>query len=172
MGKTAEWFAEQYKRYKVSLLKVAMLELDNYAVAEEIVQEVYWRLLLECRKGIVIQYPGKWMFTVLDNLIKNEVRRAKYKYEIPLDPGYVPAVVQGPEENLKLEDILPAGLKNHEREILILYYEKNWSHKEIGEYYRCGEHSSHMRLHRARERCKVLMLSEKNSQDKREHLKK
>lgn len=172
MGKNAEWLEMQYRRYKVSLLKVAVIKLENYEIAEEIVHEVFWRLLLERRKGTVIQYPGKWMFTVLDYLIKNEIRRAKYRYEVPLEVDCVPVAEQDPEENLKLEYILPAGLKDHDREILILYYEENWSHKEIAEYYGCGEHSSHMRLHRAKENCKKLMLSDKNLNYKREFFQK
>lgn len=172
MGKTAEWLAEQYRNYKVLLLKTAMLELENYDTAEELVHDAFWRMLVVRRQGTEIQYPRKWLLTTLNNLIRNEVRRAKYKYEVPLDPDCVSAAEQGPEEKLKLKDILPTGLKKHEREILILYYEENWSHKELAKYYGCSEHSSHMRLHRARERCKELMLSEKNSQEQGEHSKK
>lgn len=171
MGNTAEWFNELYRRYKVSLLKTAVIELGNYAVAEEVVQEVFWQLLLKRKRGEVIRYPGKWMFITLDNLIKNETRRAKYRYEVPLD-FYYDLSTAGPEEKLKLEYVLPAELSESEREILILYYEEDWTHQEIGKYYGCGEHASHMRLHRAKEHYRELKLEERKLQEKRENSKK
>ncbi len=152
------WFDELYSQYMHLLLKAAIHKLGNRAVAEEIVHDVFILLLLSREKVETYIHPEAWMFQVLNNKVKNELRRAKYRYEVPFDPEQ--HLSGDTVEPMKLEFSLPPGLNEQERQFLIWYYEEDLDHEEIARRLGCSVHACHARLSRAKKKCKKILLTE------------
>lgn len=152
-------YAEQYERLK----KIAWRSLGSEAIAEELVQEAF--LIMICKIEKVRKHPNcaGWLTVTVQNLIKNELSRASTTREVsmkqePLDPRYTDAYM--------LEEILPRGLDQEERQILILYFDKQLSYRQIGEKLGIPEGACRTRLYRAKEHVKKIMLSSEDSCDK------
>lgn len=156
MSERDPWFDTLYNRYARSLLKTAVNLLDDQEVAEEIVQDVFVILLLHRSEVEDYNYPGAWLFKVLDNRIDNELFKARHKYEVPFDPKY--EQIAAAEEATRLEDILPTGLSQKERQFLIWFYEDDLSHEEIAQRLGCSVHACHTKLYRIKRRCQKLLL--------------
>lgn len=157
MDKTDPWFDSLYLRYAPKLVNVASLILDNWAVAEEIVQEVFLFLLLYEAEVREYDNPGVWLYKVLYNRIGNEFQKVSRHKEIPLSREHEELIGNGGEFG-RLEDVLPMELSKKDRQILIWFYEENLSCKEIGKRIHRTTHTCEARLYRARKRCKELLL--------------
>ena len=75
--------------------------------------------------------------------------------EEELLPEYEPAVDGPPPDFFSL---LPSELSKKEKQILYLHIEAGLSHEEIAAQLGCKPEASRMRLYRARQRCKELLL--------------
>ena len=162
MEHTDQWFNGLYRRYARSMLRAANVLLGNYAVAEEIVHDVFVILLLKRKEVEQYQSPGVWLFRTLNNRVANEMQRARNTREVPLQEEHAEAVHM--EEETHLADVLPRGLSDMERQFLIWYYEDNLSHEEIAERMKISVHASHGRLYRLKKKCFQLMTQEKKKE--------
>lgn len=158
-----KWFDTLYTENYERLKKIACRSLGSEAIAEEIVQEAF--LILLCKHDEVKRHPNSagWLVITVQNLIKNELTRASTRREVamteePMDQRFM--------TNEKLEDILPAELPAEEREILILYFDHQISHKEIAAKMEISEGACRTRLYRAKEHVKNLFLKNEKSCDK------
>lgn len=160
MDRTDPWFDSLYLKYASRLLETAVCELNNRAAAEDLVHDVFF-ILLVCRAEVeTYDKPVFWLYKVLYNRIKNELRRAGRSREIPLlEEHNELAGCSG--EFFRLEDALPAGLSKKERQILVWFYEEDLSCQEIGQRLHRTAHACETRLYRARNRCKDLLLQQK-----------
>lgn len=152
-------YAEQYDRLK----KMAWRSLDSEAIAEELVQEAF--LIMICKLDKLRSHPNLagWLAVTVQNLIKNELSRASTTREVsmtqePLDERTM--------EEYRLEEILPPGLSEEEREVLILYFDKQYTYGQMSEKLGIPEGACRTRLYRAKGHVKKIMLKNKNSCDK------
>ncbi len=158
-----KWFDTLYTENYERLKKIACRSLGSEAIAEEIVQEAF--LILLCKHDEVKVHPNSagWLVIAVQNLIKNELNRACIRREVaiteePMDHRYI--------ANEKLEDVLPAGLTEEERDILIWYFDYQLSHKEIAVKLEISEGACRTRLYRAKEHVKNLLLKNEKFCDK------
>ena len=155
MRGTDPWFEQWYLTYSEKLYRTAKVLLDDQERAREIVHDVFVILLLRRAKIETYDNIGSWLFKVLHYRIENEMRLASNTREIPLDNNHQD--ISAPDIPDKLEDILPAGLSSHEKQILIWYFEDDLSHEEIALRFHCSVHACHMRLYRAKHKCYKLL---------------
>ena len=94
----------------------------------------------------------------LQNLVKNELTRAKYRNECPLNDENI-AVIQDPYESLS--DSLPPTLTPEEQQVMLLSYEEQLDTKEIAQRLRITEGSVRGRLFRARQKYKNFSENKK-----------
>lgn len=161
MNRTDPWFDSLYEEYVPKFFTIALELLDNWAVAEEIVQDVFVILLL-CREKIEIyEKPRFWLLKVLRNRIGNELQRMGRQREFSLGPEYEELLAGGGGEFDRLEYLLPAGLDPKDRQVLIWFYEDNLDFKEIGRRLHRTPHACETRLYRARNRCRELLQKNK-----------
>lgn len=148
-------FTALYEQNAAKMLRYATYQLRNHAVAEELVEEAFVRLLQ--RWGDLTEHPNLpgWLWKTLQHLILTEVKLAHYHREIPLDPALSPAAPTVVDE--PLTDALPEGLTQWERDVLLLFYEEELSHKEMALRLGISEMNSRTRLFRAKTRCKKLL---------------
>lgn len=150
-----DWLDPIYTANYPRLVKVAYYMLWDRDIAEDIVQSSFSALLIkreELRSHPNI--PG-WLTETVRNMANNERNKARYTWEIPLSPKYELTAGEPPPDFLSL---LPSELSENERKILYLYVEAGLSHEEIAARMGCRPEASRMRLCRARQKCKELLL--------------
>lgn len=152
------WFDPIYTANYSRLVKVAYYLLWDKSMVEDIVQSAFFALLL--KREALRDHPNipGWLTETVRNLANNEHSRARYTREVPLTPGRDVAAGEPPPDFMSL---LPAGLNESERTILYLSIEAGLSHEEIAARLGCRPEASRMRLSRARQRCRALLLEKK-----------
>jgi|YNPBryBLVA2012_1023415.scaffolds.fasta_scaffold00729_6 RNA polymerase sigma-70 factor (ECF subfamily) len=66
-----------YQAHAPMLVRLAMIECRNLALAEDAVQEAFLRYYAERRRGLLIRTPRAWLARVILNLLVDEARRQK-----------------------------------------------------------------------------------------------
>lgn len=144
---------DAFHEYSGMLAQHAMRYVYDSRTAERLVQETF---TIACEKPEVFcthEKPLAWLFAVLNNKIKQEwskVARQEEEYNDELD-------YRVSAEREPLAHILPVGLDEEERELLILRCEKEWSFAQIAEYKGVREDACRQKFKRAKDKCKKLM---------------
>jgi RNA polymerase sigma-70 factor, ECF subfamily len=133
-----------YDRYSAIVYRLALRILKNRELAEEVVQEVFWRVWrrsgsFERDRGRVAQ----WMFGIAQNLCIDEIRRMRVRpspvyedVEHPLIQQLVDEQVDVPHaawmsERRRFIDDALSHLPNAQRQVIELVYFGGLSHQEI-----------------------------------------
>lgn len=148
------WFEPIYTANFPRLVKMAYFTLWDQDLAEDIVQNAFFTLLIK-RKALQNHpnIPG-WLTETVRNMVANEQNKARYIREVPLSPKHEAVAGESPPDFMSL---LPPGLNESERKILYLHIEAGLSHEEIAARMGCRPEASRMRLCRARQRCRELL---------------
>ena len=149
------WFNPIYAANYPRLIKEAYYILWDKDLVEDIVQNAFSALLIKQEQLRNHPNISGWLIKTVRNMADNERNRARYTREIPLLPEYEPAVDGPPPDFFWL---LPSELSKKEKQILYLHIEAGLSHEEIAAQLGCKPEASRMRLYRARQRCKELLL--------------
>lgn len=153
-------FDDLYREYMPKLFKAAVSILDNRALAEEMVQDVFVVFLLHQKELEHHENLPAWLFRTLRNKILSELQRLKYAREEPLGPEHDSFTAVFDKPFSKLADALPKGLTESEREVLILFFEEGFAHEEIAQKLGISVRASQGRLYRAKSRYITLMSQE------------
>lgn len=155
-----EWFEALYLKNYDRLRACAYRSLENWMLADELVQETFLVLLSRQQDLKKKRHPNieGWLVITLQNLIKNELARAKHRKECPL---FDENVVAAMEQYESLEDSLPRSLTPDERQVMLLSYEERFDTKEIARRLRISESTVRVRLFRARQKYKKFFEKEK-----------
>jgi RNA polymerase sigma-70 factor, ECF subfamily len=154
-------YGEELKRFIFTYTK-------NLSLTEDITQEVFVSVYLK-----LSQFSGQsslrtWIYSIAINKCKDYFRSWHYR-KVRFMGKYIVSdmthfqspeqIVTIQEENLELiEQILTLPMKY--REILLLFYYKEFSLQEIGELLRIGEGAVKSRLHRARKKLKTVFIND------------
>lgn len=124
-----EWFGTLFLAHYGTLLNIGALLLGNRNTAEELVDETF--LILWSKRSALRGHPDidGWLYITLKNLIYNETRLSKYRRETPLVCEADAAASEEARE--PLSELLPEGLTEQERQILILCFEQELSYEEM-----------------------------------------
>lgn len=152
------WFDPIYAANYPRLVKAAYYILWDEDLIEDIVQDAFSALLIKQKQLRYHPNISGWLTKTVRNMADNERNRARYAREIPLLPEHEPAADGPPPDFLSL---LPSELSKEEKQILYLHIEAGLSHEEIAARLGCRPEASRMRLCRARQRCKELLLKNK-----------
>lgn len=161
MGNSEEnlWFQELYLRFAKPLVHFACRAGIEPEISKEIMQEAFCLLLAKYDdlKEWHTNLTG-WLIKTNSNLIKRELSAPRRKYEVPLaDWLEVPVEDQ---YHFPLRDLLPAGMSERHREILVLCYEEQLSYQEIARRMDITEGYVGVLLGRARQEMKKRYESE------------
>ena len=133
--------------------------LGSAALADDLLQESYYRFLRAELKPADAAYPKAYLFRIATNLARDRWRRLPRRQEVKAaHPERVPADDRTAERVEQRSDVgrALAGLKPRERELLWLAYAEGASHKEIAEM--LGVRAGSVRLLLFRARQKMLKL--------------
>lgn len=152
-----EFFDKLYLENSKRLYRIASRLLNDPDLAYDVVNDTF--LILFLKMDVVRNHPNPvgWLLHTLKNRIGNELQLAYRTHDIPLNETILAEDKTVEEQALSLADSLPTGLTDDEREILILYYEKQYSCEEISTLIGKGVPACRTRLFRARQHFKQLM---------------
>jgi RNA polymerase sigma-70 factor (ECF subfamily) len=140
------------------LYSFALALSRNPSMAEDLVQETYVRALSARHRAAPEENLRGWLFTILRNVWRNEVRRRRPE---ALDDGRalaetLPAGGDGPEESLERRETggrlrqAIEGLPEPFREVVVLRFVQDFSYREVAEVLGCPAGTVMSRLARAR----------------------
>lgn len=162
MGKSdADFYDELFVAYNQKMRKYAAHVLHNPETAQDLVNEAF--LVLWSNIAIMRNHPNPsgWLYITLNNLIKNEVRLAKYRFEVPFTDS--PDAVFGDSVSLpeQFTETPFAELTTEERSLLAWHYEERLPYEEIAAKLGLSVNNCRVKMYRARE--KLRKIYKKNS---------
>ena len=136
------------------LLRIAMTRLSSPADAEDVVQEVFLKLLTTRPHFRDLEHEKAWLIVTARNVCKNELARARRR-EVPLEETEAHFVPDLSDTLLALR-----SLPEKYRLPLYLYYYEGYSIKEISKLLQIPLPTVGTRLSRGRERLRHLLREE------------
>ena len=136
----------------------ALVLSRDRSAAEDLVQETYLRALSARNRASVDENLRGWLFTILRNVWRNEVRRRRPE-AIESAPALVealPASGEGPEQSLarmESDGKLRAAIEDLPepfREVVILRFVEGFSYRDVADVLGCPAGTVMSRLARAR----------------------
>lgn len=156
MKKTdAEIFEEKYNRYGDMLYRIAFLYLSNAQDAEDVLQEVFIKLLYSSPEFKSSEHEKAWLIRVTQNQCKNLLRSPKRKNCSVED---LQLAEESENNDLKLDVVrqvtaLPLKIK----EAVILYYYCGYSVALTAKILKTGKSAVKMRLKKGRQLLKISL---------------
>lgn len=139
-------------KHENKLYRTALAIMKNKADAEDIVQEVFVKVM---EKGPVFEsqeHETAWLIRVTVNLCKSRLRLGWWKKTIPLFESY-PAKTN--EQHHLMETILSLPAKY--RIVIHLFYYEGYTTREIAKITKQKESTVRSLLFRARQKLKIIL---------------
>lgn len=143
-------FEAAYDAYGGTVYRLAMVYLRRHADAEDVTQEVFFRLLYRAPAFAGEDHKKRWLLQVTANLCRDQLRSFWRKRVTELEDA-LPAAA--PEEQEALHAVL--DLPEQYRLPIHLYYYEGYSVAEVAEILKLGQSAVKMRLKRGRELLKI-----------------
>jgi RNA polymerase sigma-70 factor, ECF subfamily len=157
-------FRPFYERTARPLWSYIYRTSGNATLADELVQESYYRFLRVRFSEMDQEYMKNYLFRIATNLLRDHWRHAKVEPAAPVErEGIRSALAEKGgtgEEGFQMEaDVMNAmrNLKPREREMLWLAYVEGSSHREIAQVVGLREQSVRSLLFRARNKMAKLL---------------
>ena len=158
-----EQFTALYITQFPQLYRLAYRWLGSRERAEDVVQTAFTIMKMEQETMVSHPKPEAWLAATLVNLLKNEQRRMANR-ELSLEAlteerenGGPPLQIASPPPDPGIREILPGGLSEEDRQVLIWRFEEGLSYREIADRLGISEGGSRNRLSRALQKCRDLM---------------
>lgn len=147
------------EKYSDMILRIAYQNLKNKTGAEDILQEVFVKLISVKNRPLEEEHLKAWLIRVTVNLCKNYWKAAWVRKTVPLEENWL----QISENNITLwEELwsLPAKYRN----TLYLYYYEGYTVPEISVILQIPLNTAYTHLQRAKEKLKVIILEEERDE--------
>lgn len=147
------------EKYSDMILRIAYQNLKNKNGAEDILQEVFVKLISVKNRPLEEEHLKAWLIRVTVNLCKNYWKAAWIRKTVPLEENWL----QISENNITLwEELwsLPAKYRN----TLYLYYYEGYTVPEISVILQIPLNTAYTHLQRAKEKLKVIILEEESDE--------
>ena len=166
---------ELFDRYHVPLFGFLLRVAGDRAVAEDLAQEVFWRLWEQRARYDPKRPFTAWLYTIARRIAWNELQRAGHRTarfselseadQQRFEAGEAEANSQPPEEQVlaaarrsQVQSALQT-LPPDQRLCIVLREYEGRSHREIGEILGCSEGNARVLTHRARRALRPLLAS-------------
>ena len=150
-----DWAEEIVKRNENKVYRTAAAIMGGKADAEDIVQDVFLKLVEKHPGFDSIEHETAWLIRVAVNLCKSRLRSHWKKKTVPLLDTY-PA--QNPEQQNLIETVL--SLPSKYRVVIHLFYYEGYATREIAEITEQKESTVREQLTRARRLLKAFLEGE------------
>lgn len=152
--KEKEIFARAYDEYADMLYKIAYLHTANHAESEDILQEVFVKLLKKSPKFNDSRHEKAWLIRVCTNCSYDYLKSSRRK-NVPLNDEILGA---DSDDDRKI-DLLKAlaALDKKYKTVIYLYYYEDFTVEEIAKAISLSQSAVKMRLKRGRESLKKIL---------------
>ncbi|MCL2002993.1 MAG: sigma-70 family RNA polymerase sigma factor [Oscillospiraceae bacterium] len=150
-GKPKELFSRAYDKYGAMLYRVGLTHTGNPSDAEDILHDVFLRLIHKAPDFRDELHEKRWLIRVTVNLCRNIRGTAAARYNVPL-----PETLATPERagDGYIRDAVRA-LPPKLRDVIYFHCVEGYSVEETAELLNIGVSAAKMRLSRAREKLKL-----------------
>jgi RNA polymerase sigma-70 factor (ECF subfamily) len=154
-SRPVDWIEETVKRRGDKLLRTAIAIMGNKAEAEDIVQDVFVKLIKKQPHFESAEHETAWLIRVTVNLCKSRLRLHWWKKTAPLLDIY-------PAKNNEQQEIVETvfALPSKYRTVIHLFYYEGYSTKEIAEITEQKESTVRQHLTRGRHMLKDFLEGE------------
>lgn len=149
-----------FEEYGDSILRMCLLYLKDYQLAEDATQETFIKVLKSYESFQGMSSEKTWIISIAVNCCKN-IRRTRWFQSCRNEIKEVVGLEEKSfEKIIEKTDISNAisKLKTSDRELIILYYYQELSMKEISEIIHKSENTTIQKVNRARNRLKNILL--------------
>ena len=156
-----EAFFRMAEEQQTALLRLCFMLLRDYALAEDAVQETFFKAYRGYAAYRSDCSEKTWLTGIALNVVRDMKRRAWFRFvdrRITLDQLPEPAVPFEEKDDFLLQAILQ--LPGKEREALILYYYQDLTMAEVSQTLNVPLSTVGSRLNRARKRMKTMLEGE------------
>ena len=161
-----EAFAELYARHRARLFHYLLGQLRDRALAEELFQDVWQRMILARSRWKPEASFATWLFRIAHNRLNDHWRAAKHRPAPPADANERAARVPDPhtperilsdfEQRRRLQ-LAMAELPEDQREVLELRLQQELSLEEIGQITGVGRETVKSRLRYAMDKLRTRL---------------
>lgn len=151
-----------FERYKMPLYRYFYLRTGDRAASEDLVQNVFMRIIRYRERFQPVGHFKSWMFSIAHNLgIDHQKKRARHRkidearHDKRIESRTAEEDILNGERIALLEKAL-RRLRGDYREVLILSRYRELKYHEIGEILGCSEGAVKTRIHRALKELKKL----------------
>ncbi|WFA08784.1 sigma-70 family RNA polymerase sigma factor [Tissierella sp. Yu-01] len=141
--------AEIVEKYSDLLLRVAFTYMKNISDSEDMVQEVFLKLVKEYPSFETDEHKKAWLIRVTVNQCKNRLKSAWFR---KTEPIYDTTLSFSDEEKFVMNAVME--LPSKYRSVILLYYHEGYSIKEISNILEIKESTISSQLQRARSQLK------------------
>lgn len=143
-------FREKYEKYSKLLFRIAFLQLGNICDAEDVLQNVFIKLLYSAPEFKDEEHEKAWLIRVTQNHCKNVLKSAARKNNCELNDEITaddePNISKALDISMKIK-ALPVNYKT----AIFLYYYEDLTTEEISKILKISRSAVKMRLKRGRE---------------------
>ncbi len=146
-------FETKYKLYGDMLYKIAFLHMKNQDDAEDVLQEVFIKLLCSAPSFKDLDHEKAWLIRVTQNTCRDFLKSSKNKnVSLNFDLSSYPAA----DGDMRL-DVLKKlfALPENYKTVIVLYYYYDYSVSGISRILKISKSAVKMRLKRGREMLKI-----------------
>lgn len=155
----SEFLDKLYFDHSDKMARLTYRRIGDHELAKELVQETFLTASCKIEKLLTHNNPAGWLYVTLLNLTMREMGKS-YHTEVPLNKVQLVGV-EGID--LPMSECLPAGLKESDRELLLMRIDEEMSFAEIANIRGITEVACRQQVSRAMRRCKKLKLEENNT---------
>ena len=148
-----ETFNQAYTACTDSLYRIAMVYLGSPAEAEDVLQDVFVKLLGRGKPFVDETHQKRWLIRVTINLCKDRLRSAWHRKTVPIEQAAVAAAATENREILELVLSLPPAYKA----AVHLHYYEGYTVAEIARILGLTQGAVKMRLQRGRDYLRMEM---------------
>lgn len=159
-------FNEKYDQYSGMIFRLSLLNLKNIAEAEDVMQEVFVKLLYQAPQFNGAEHEKHWILRVTINLCKNR-RTTFWQRKREYLEDYEELCIQEPETGEVLQKVM--NLPEKYRGVIHLHYFEGYHVNEIAKIMNIGESTVKMRLKRGRDLLKIKLEEEIEYEQARLH---
>ena len=157
-------FTELFHAYEAALYRLALAILREAPDAEDAVQETYLRVFRQIRDFQGQSALRTWLTSILVNVCRDQLRRARLRRMLPLDwlrgaaQPAAPDVAEAVHHNLERQSLLDliGRLDDRHRLPVLLHYLEDLPAAEVGRLLGLRPSVVYSRLNTARERLRAM----------------
>lgn len=150
-----EWFDAVYRQYADQLFKITYAIFRDEELSKDIVQDVFLVLLVKQDSVSLYERLDIWLKRVLKNRIGNELKKLSHQ-TVSLEEETL--TVLSTEDDHHLIDLLPSGLSESDKQLLIWYYDEKLDYEEIAARLGRSVLTCRTKVCRAKKRCRDLLI--------------